>query len=114
MANDTKKPHVNIGTIGHVDHGKTTLTAAIRKTLEEMESKPSTEFNADVVEIDPIIEIKPVDLRFNIENFAKDSKLAISKKATNSRKDIKGTKVSSGEKSFKGKTRLLKRNFLGK
>ena len=29
------KPHVNIGTIGHVDHGKTTLTAAISKTLHE-------------------------------------------------------------------------------
>ena len=29
------KPHVNIGTIGHVDHGKTTLTAAITKTLHE-------------------------------------------------------------------------------
>ena len=28
-----EKPHVNIGTIGHVDHGKTTLTAAITKTL---------------------------------------------------------------------------------
>ena len=27
------KPHVNIGTIGHVDHGKTTLTAAITATL---------------------------------------------------------------------------------
>ncbi len=30
------KPHVNIGTIGHVDHGKTTLTAAITSTLQEM------------------------------------------------------------------------------
>ena len=29
------KPHVNIGTIGHVDHGKTTLTAAITKVLAE-------------------------------------------------------------------------------
>ena len=29
------KPHCNIGTIGHVDHGKTTLTAAITKTLHE-------------------------------------------------------------------------------
>ncbi len=29
------KPHVNIGTIGHIDHGKTTLTAAILKVLEE-------------------------------------------------------------------------------
>jgi len=29
------KPHVNIGTIGHIDHGKTTLTAAITKYLSE-------------------------------------------------------------------------------
>ncbi len=32
---DRSKPHVNVGTIGHVDHGKTTLTAAITKTLAE-------------------------------------------------------------------------------
>ena len=32
-----EKPHCNIGTIGHVDHGKTTLTAAITKTLSELE-----------------------------------------------------------------------------
>ena len=32
---ERNKPHVNIGTIGHVDHGKTTLTAAITKTLSE-------------------------------------------------------------------------------
>jgi elongation factor Tu len=38
MAKETfkrEKPHVNIGTIGHVDHGKTTLTAAITKTLAQ-------------------------------------------------------------------------------
>ena len=38
MAKDTfqrNKPHVNVGTIGHVDHGKTTLTAAITTTLAE-------------------------------------------------------------------------------
>jgi len=38
MAKDTfnrNKPHVNIGTIGHVDHGKTTLTAAITKVMAE-------------------------------------------------------------------------------
>ncbi|HCU33895.1 MAG TPA: elongation factor Tu, partial [Armatimonadetes bacterium] len=29
------KPHVNIGTIGHVDHGKTTLTSAITKVLSQ-------------------------------------------------------------------------------
>ena len=32
---ERNKPHVNIGTIGHVDHGKTTLTAAITLTLAE-------------------------------------------------------------------------------
>jgi elongation factor Tu len=32
---ERNKPHVNIGTIGHVDHGKTTLTAAITKTLHQ-------------------------------------------------------------------------------
>ncbi len=31
------KPHLNIGTMGHVDHGKTTLTAAITKTLSELD-----------------------------------------------------------------------------
>jgi elongation factor Tu len=34
MANfDRSKPHVNVGTMGHVDHGKTTLTAAITAVL---------------------------------------------------------------------------------
>ncbi len=32
---DRSKPHVNIGTIGHVDHGKTTLTAAITTVLAD-------------------------------------------------------------------------------
>ena len=33
---ERKKPHVNVGTIGHVDHGKTTLTAAMTQTLSKM------------------------------------------------------------------------------
>ena len=36
---DRSKPHVNIGTIGHIDHGKTTLTAAITKVLEKGDPK---------------------------------------------------------------------------
>jgi len=36
---DRTKPHLNIGTIGHVDHGKTTLTAAITKVLAEASDK---------------------------------------------------------------------------
>jgi elongation factor Tu len=38
------KPHVNIGTMGHIDHGKTTLTAAITKVLSEQ--NPNVEFTA--------------------------------------------------------------------
>jgi elongation factor Tu len=34
---DRSKPHVNVGTIGHVDHGKTTLTAAITKVMAEQQ-----------------------------------------------------------------------------
>ena len=42
---DRKKPHCNIGTIGHVDHGKTTLTAAITKVLaERVEGNEATDF----------------------------------------------------------------------
>ena len=39
---DRSKPHVNIGTIGHVDHGKTTLTAAITKVLSTTEGCKAT------------------------------------------------------------------------
>jgi len=43
---DRSKPHVNIGTIGHVDHGKTTLTAAITKTLAESGLAEVMEFDS--------------------------------------------------------------------
>ena len=36
---DRSKPHVNIGTIGHIDHGKTTLTAAITSVLAKHDPK---------------------------------------------------------------------------
>ncbi len=39
------KPHVNIGTIGHIDHGKTTLTSAITKVLSLKGFAESTDFN---------------------------------------------------------------------
>src|SRR2546429_8963119 len=38
------KPHLNIGTIGHIDHGKTTLTAAITKVLHDKD--PSTTYTS--------------------------------------------------------------------
>lgn len=46
------KPHLNIGTIGHVDHGKTTLTAAITKVLAEKKSG-ATKF-VDYASIDKV------------------------------------------------------------
>ena len=41
---DRSKPHVNIGTIGHVDHGKTTLTAAITKVLSGKNGNEAVDF----------------------------------------------------------------------
>ena len=41
---DRSKPHLNIGTIGHVDHGKTTLTSAITKVLSHMGLAESKDF----------------------------------------------------------------------
>ena len=41
---DRSKPHVNIGTIGHVDHGKTTLTAAISKVLAGKNGNQQVDF----------------------------------------------------------------------
>src|ERR1700723_4819572 len=49
---DRSKPHVNIGTIGHIDHGKTTLTAAITKVLSK--HNPNNNFRSfDTIENAP-------------------------------------------------------------
>ena len=42
---ERRKPHVNIGTIGHVDHGKTTLTAALTKVMAELHGGKSLAFD---------------------------------------------------------------------
>jgi elongation factor Tu len=42
---ERKKPHVNVGTIGHVDHGKTTLTAALTKVCAELYGGEATAFD---------------------------------------------------------------------
>jgi len=43
---DRSKPHLNIGTVGHVDHGKTTLTAAITKVLAEQGLSETRDFDS--------------------------------------------------------------------
>lgn len=58
---DRSKPHVNIGTIGHVDHGKTTLTAAISKTLAEASGRVASRFD----EIDSAPEEKARGITIN-------------------------------------------------
>jgi len=70
MAADTKakfersKPHVNIGTIGHVDHGKTTLTSAISTVLSKQPGNKSKAYKFD--EIDNAPEEKERGVTINI------------------------------------------------
>lgn len=72
MAADTKqkfertKPHVNVGTIGHVDHGKTTLTAAISTVLSKQPGNTSKAFKFD--EIDNAPEEKERGVTINISH----------------------------------------------
>ena len=58
---DRSKPHVNIGTIGHVDHGKTTLTAAITKVLAQKGGATFTKYD----EIDKAPEEKARGITIN-------------------------------------------------
>ncbi len=59
---ERKKPHLNVGTIGHVDHGKTTLTAAITKILEKQGKAKFVPFD----EIDKAPEEKERGITINI------------------------------------------------
>jgi elongation factor Tu len=61
---DRSKPHVNIGTMGHVDHGKTTLTSAITKVLAD---KGMAEFR-DYSQIDAAPEEKARGITINISH----------------------------------------------
>ena len=56
------KPHVNIGTIGHVDHGKTSLTAAITRVLAEKQLAKFNKYD----EIDGAPEEKARGITINI------------------------------------------------
>ncbi|MDX6455546.1 MAG: elongation factor Tu, partial [Gaiellaceae bacterium] len=58
---ERNKPHVNVGTIGHIDHGKTTLTAAITKVLAEKSGGTAVAFD----EIDKAPEEKQRGITIN-------------------------------------------------
>jgi elongation factor Tu len=60
------KPHLNIGTIGHVDHGKTTLTAAITKVLSKQPKNPTK--GLDFYEVDNAPEEKERGVTINVHH----------------------------------------------
>ena len=62
------KPHVNVGTIGHVDHGKTTLTAALTKVMAELQGG---EFSIDM----PIVPVENTHLVWRGSRVAKGGRL---------------------------------------
>jgi len=69
---DRSKPHVNVGTIGHVDHGKTTLTAAITKVLAK--NDPSVQIR-DFSSIDNAPEEKERGITINTSHVEYSTKL---------------------------------------
>ena len=58
------KPHCNIGTIGHVDHGKTTLTAAITKVLSTAEG--SVQLFQHTIRLTNLLKKKKEELQFQL------------------------------------------------
>ncbi len=71
QAFERNKPHVNVGTIGHVDHGKTTLTAAITTTLAEKgfaEKRDYNEIDAAPEEKERGITISTAHVEYETEN----------------------------------------------
>ena len=65
---ERSKPHVNIGTIGHVDHGKTTLTAAISATLSRGAGKKFDEIDSAPEERARGITINTAHVEYETEN----------------------------------------------
>ncbi len=63
---ERNKPHLNIGTIGHVDHGKTTTTAAITKVLADLYPEENASFDYD--QIDKAPEEKERGITINISH----------------------------------------------
>merc|ERR1712202_23941 len=85
---DRSKPHVNMGTIGHVDHGKTTLTTAITmvlsQTMEKEYVRPYEEIDAAPEEKERGITINTAHVEYETENrhYAQKKRIRTRKKQT--------------------------------
>ena len=66
---ERNKPHVNVGTIGHVDHGKTTLTAALTRVCSEVFGSAKVDFD----KIDSAPEEKARGITINTAHVEYDS-----------------------------------------
>src|SRR2546421_111146 len=69
---ERSKPHVNIGTIGHIDHGKTTLTAAITKVLSRQVGVPAIVVflnKCDMVEDAELLELVELEVRELLKSY---------------------------------------------
>jgi elongation factor Tu len=67
------KPHVNVGTIGHVDHGKTTLTAALLHTLK-LAGKEVTEKSVDQIDKAPEEKARGITISLSHNEYSSDAR----------------------------------------
>ena len=70
---DRSKPHMNVGTIGHVDHGKTTLTAAILNVLHRA-GKQATVKNVDQIDNSPEEKARGITIALSHSEYATDAR----------------------------------------
>jgi len=70
---DRTKPHVNVGTIGHVDHGKTTLTAAILNVLNRA-GKKATVKNVDQIDNSPEEKARGITIALSHSEYETDAR----------------------------------------
>ncbi len=70
---DRSKPHINVGTIGHVDHGKTTLTAAILNVLNRA-GKQATVKSVDQIDNSPEEKARGITIALSHSEYATDAR----------------------------------------
>ena len=70
---DRSKPHINVGTIGHVDHGKTTLTAAILNVLHRA-GKKATVKNVDQIDNSPEEKARGITIALSHSEYETDAR----------------------------------------